>query len=121
MRPRGPLTTWLRAPSDSSTARTVAWSPPTRAWDTERVPMAVVEAPTAPAPDTRTGWRYRLRPFLRPFLLIGPSSLGVLLVGLGLGPPPSAPRYARGDFPAKRGSQWQAGGWGSRFGCVGWD
>src|SRR5258708_6580396 len=36
-RPRGPLTIWLRAPSDISTDRTSAWSPPTRAWDTLRV------------------------------------------------------------------------------------
>src|SRR6266853_6868953 len=31
------LVTWLRAPSDISTARTNAWSPPTRACDTPRV------------------------------------------------------------------------------------
>jgi hypothetical protein len=50
----------------------VAWSPPTRACDTERIAVGVAAVPVtpeAPLPGTRTGWRY-LRPFLRAFLLI---------------------------------------------------
>src|ERR1700730_958221 len=71
-RPRGPLTTWLRAPRESSTARTVAWSPPTRAWETERVTVGAPTTPVvAPVGVTRTGWRYfPLRPFFLPLRLI---------------------------------------------------
>src|SRR5207253_9700852 len=43
-----PLTIWFLAPRDSSTARTMAWSPPTRAWDTLRVAVDVWTA--APRP-----------------------------------------------------------------------
>src|SRR5438477_1563131 len=40
-RPPRPLMIWLRAPSDSSTDRTRAWSPPTRAWETLRTAPCV--------------------------------------------------------------------------------
>src|SRR5229473_5018856 len=72
IRPRGPLTIVFRAPRDSSTARTVAWSPPTRACDTERVTTGVPAATWEEVPATRTGCRYlALRPFFRPLRLIG--------------------------------------------------
>src|SRR5438105_1674942 len=61
-RPPRPLRISLRAPSDISTARTVAWSPPTRAWDTLREAVAVwAPEPGAPmlvrGPGGRIGWR----------------------------------------------------------------
>jgi len=52
----------LLEPSDISTARTVAWSPPTRAWETER--WAVTEPPPTGA-DAFTGGRYRVRDLRR--------------------------------------------------------
>src|SRR5712691_4765936 len=118
IRPRGPLTIVLRAPRDSSTARTVAWSPPTRACETERVGIGVPTAPGVAVPPTRTGWRYlALRPFLRPFLLMGSR------VYRRLNPPT---RHAsRADLPtsgeALRLNSKQAGGWGSHFRSVGCD
>src|SRR2546429_2101978 len=62
-RPPRPLMIWLREPSDSSTARTRAWSPPTRAWETLRELAwagAVEPEPLAAGvrgPGGRIGWR----------------------------------------------------------------
>src|SRR5438309_1904483 len=61
-RPPRPFLISLRPPSDISTARTSAWSPPTRAWDTLRDVVAVcAPVPGAPVlvrgPGGRIGWR----------------------------------------------------------------
>src|SRR5256885_16704132 len=62
MRPPRPFEIWLRAPRDISTARTIAWSPPTRACDTLRDAVAVGAAEPGGAipergPAGRTGSR----------------------------------------------------------------
>src|SRR5258708_12380000 len=52
-RPPRTLVNWLRAPSDISTERTSAWSPPTRACDTLRGggdPACATPAEVAPIP-----------------------------------------------------------------------
>src|SRR5947208_305429 len=47
-----PFEIWLRVPRDISTARTIAWSPPTRACDTLREAVAVGAAePGAAIPE----------------------------------------------------------------------
>src|SRR5713101_7055220 len=62
IRPPRPLRMRFVEPSDSSTARTVAWSPPTRAWETERWAVTV---PPATGADALTGGRYRARALRR--------------------------------------------------------
>src|SRR5579864_7318210 len=63
-RPPRLFTTWLRAPSDISTARTRAWSPPTRAWETlfggaaTCAPDATAPVPGLSGPAGLTGGRY---------------------------------------------------------------
>src|SRR4029077_18370285 len=76
IRPARPLTTWLRAPRDISTARTRAWSPPTRACETLRVATGWVPAPDAGVrgPAGRAGGR-NLRPFFFPFRITVSSLL----------------------------------------------
>src|SRR5260370_16625878 len=61
-RPLRPLTIWFREPRDISTARTSAWSPPTRAWETLRAtPVVWAPPPGIPGlgvkgPPGRIGW-----------------------------------------------------------------
>src|SRR5258708_14996150 len=81
-RPPRTLVNWLRAPSDISTERTRAWSPPTRACDTLRVgggapvwtaPAWVTPIPGVSGPGGLTGGRNL--PLLRflPLRLTDPS------------------------------------------------
>jgi len=77
-RPPRTLVTWLRAPSDISTARTRAWSPPTRACETLRVPVSWPAAGDVltpvlgvRGPAARTGGRNFPFPFFLPLRLTG--------------------------------------------------
>src|ERR1700687_1457171 len=85
-RPPRTLVNWLRAPSDISTERTRAWSPPTRACETLRVggdppacatPVEVVPIPGVSGPGGLTGGRNL--PLLRflPLRLTAPSLVKV--------------------------------------------
>src|SRR5215467_7883594 len=57
MRPPRALTKRLLAPSDISTARIVAWSPPTRACETERPGARAEDVAPAAGADALTGGR----------------------------------------------------------------
>src|SRR6202521_4022747 len=71
MRPARPFTIWFRAPNDISTARTNAWSPPTRACDRLRVAVGWPGTAEAFWPTALTdGRNLPPRPFFLPFLLI---------------------------------------------------
>src|ERR1700686_3383398 len=81
-RPPRTLVNWLRAPSDISTERTRAWSPPTRACDTLRgggggpacpTPAELTPIPGVSGPGGLTGGRNL--PLLRflPLRLTAPS------------------------------------------------
>ena len=67
--PPRPLTTWLRAPKDISTARTRAWSPPTRACETLRCVSGWPGAPGVPAARTG-GLNFAPLPFFLLFRLM---------------------------------------------------
>src|SRR2546429_9855069 len=101
MRPPRCLTYWLRAPSDSSTARTRAWSPPTLAWETLRV--GVVWAPGVPAalsgPAGRIGWRYLPLARFLPLRLIDLPGLTAVRNGPRSAPSPPIRR----DLPTRGG------------------
>src|SRR5438105_15838351 len=101
--PPRPLMIWLRPPSDISTARTIAWSLPTRAWDTL---LDAVEV-WAPAPGVATpargtggriGWRHFALARFLPLRLIYPQASSASKPAPFAPPaPPAAPVLAAGS------------------------